>query len=274
VLKIIQITDTHLVADGERIFGSDPGARLAAAIDDVNRNHADAALCVLTGDLAHHADPHAYHLLRERLGDLTVPWQILPGNHDDRDLMAEMFPELQRDGDGFLQSTIETPAGTLLFLDSVDPGVHSGRYCERRRRWLNRALASCAGRPAYIFVHHPPFEIALPHIDQYVMAEGDGFGETVARHRHLRHIFFGHVHRPVSGSWRGIPFSALRGTNHQSWLDFTPSRVNITSLEPPGYAVIFLDAERTVVHFHDFLDDSPKFAYDPDAPLERQVVRI
>ena len=71
-------------------------------------------------------------------------------------------------------------------------------------------------------------------------------------HGNVRHVFAGHVHRPVSGSWRGLPFSALRGTNQQTALQFSDRFVG--SLEPPAYAVIFVDEDGVVVHFHDFLD--------------------
>jgi len=40
----------------------------------------------------------------------------------------------------------------------------------------------------------------------------------------IRHLFFGHVHRPIAGSWLGIPFSTLRGTNHQVCFDLSPGR--------------------------------------------------
>jgi hypothetical protein len=92
--------------------------------------------------------------------------------------------------------------------------------------------------------------------------------------RDIRHIFFGHVHRPVSGSWRGVPFSALRGLNHQVWLDFSVSQGIPCSLEPPAYAVILIDADSTIVHLHDFLDPSPKYLYRPDLAAELQVSRL
>jgi 3',5'-cyclic-AMP phosphodiesterase len=259
---------------GETIFGSDPQQRLAAAVADINRHHKDATLCVVTGDLVHHADPRAYALLHETLGELAVPYQLLAGNHDERATLRAAFPDLTLDANGFVQSTRNTPVGRFIFLDTVDAGVHTGFFCEKRQQWLAQTLEQSKDQPVFLFMHPPPFPIALPHIDQYVMTNGAAFASVVASYSNIRHIFFGHVHRPVSGSWRGIPFSALRGTNHQSWLSFADTRKNICSLEPPAYAVIFIDGERTIVHYHDYLDGSPKYAYDPDAPLEQQVPAI
>ncbi|UCI30241.1 hypothetical protein [Mesorhizobium sp. B4-1-4] len=72
----------------------------------------------------------------------------------------------------------------------------------------------------------------------------------LARHGNVRHIFAGHVHRLIAGSWRGIPVSTLRSTNHQTALDFSDSwRLGE---EAPAYAVIFIDADGVIVHFREF----------------------
>jgi 3',5'-cyclic AMP phosphodiesterase CpdA len=50
-MKIVQVTDTHLVGPGQSIYGIDPRARLDACFADINARHGDAAFCVLSGDL-------------------------------------------------------------------------------------------------------------------------------------------------------------------------------------------------------------------------------
>jgi 3',5'-cyclic AMP phosphodiesterase CpdA len=90
----------------------------------------------------------------------------------------------------------------------------------------------------------------MPVLDEVRLADADSFHAVLSRHGNVRHIFAGHVHRLIAGSWRGIPVSTLRSTNHQTALDFSQS----WSLghEPPAYAVIFIDGDGVVVHFHDF----------------------
>ncbi|MEO0821596.1 MAG: phosphodiesterase [Pseudomonadota bacterium] len=273
MLKLIQITDCHLMPEGERLFESDPAARLGEAIDSVIAEHADAALVVLTGDLAHDGLPEAYRILRRELARLPMPWQLVPGNHDDRAALRDVFPEVEADAEGFLQTVRDLAGLRLLFLDTVDPGVHSGAYCAARRAWLAEALRGADGRPACLFMHHPPMPIGIPRLDQYGLAEPEAFA-GVLEGQPIRQIFFGHVHRPLSGSWRGIPFSALPGTNHQNQLVLSAGRENLSSLEPPAYAVILIDAASTLVHLHAFADRSLRFVYDPDAPPGQQVRRI
>ncbi|WP_413992268.1 phosphodiesterase [Labrys okinawensis] len=270
-MKIIQITDLHLLPPGDRVFDSDPGERLQACLDDVVTHHSDADLCVLTGDLAHHGQRSAYVRLRKALEVLPMPVRLLIGNHDDRDQFREVFPELPVDDNGFIQSVLDAPAGRFIFLDTNRSDSHAGSYCEARRAWLDARLREAEGKSVYLFMHHHPLPVQLRAVDEIMLEDGEALGEILDGHN-IRHLFFGHVHRPIAGTWRNIPFSTLRGLNHQTWLDFNLKRGIACSMEPPAYAIAFVDDGAVVVHTHDFLDASPKYFYDPDLPVERQVV--
>ncbi|MHB0790083.1 phosphodiesterase [Bradyrhizobium sp. 5.13L] len=270
-MKIIQITDLHLVSIGDRLFDNDPGERLKSCLADVAKHHADAELCVITGDLAHHGQKGAYVRLREALEVLPMPVRLLLGNHDDRANFREVFAEAPVDSFGFVQSMLDAPAGRFLFLDTKRSGSHAGLYCEPRRAWLRARLEEAEGRPIYLFMHHPPLPVHFRPADEIMLDDGAAFGKILEEHS-IRHLFFGHVHRPITGSWQNIPFSTLRGLNHQLWLDFSHERGIPCSMEPPAYAIAFLNADAVVIHTHDFLDTSAKYLYDPDLPVERQVV--
>lgn len=265
MLKIIQITDCHLVPEDQSLFTLDPADRLRQAIADIDENHADAELCVLTGDLANDGHPQAYALLRDILGDLRMPYRLLAGNHDDRDRLCAAFPQIETDAHGFLQSALSLPAGVLLFLDTVEAGLHSGVYCERRCEWLETALTAAGDRPVHLFMHHPPMDIGMPRLDQYRIRENAAFADVVRRFPNIRHIFFGHLHRPISGGWLGIPVSSISGTNHQNALDLSEGRANIVSLGPPVYGVILIGCDGTIVHHHDFASRARRFRYEPTA---------
>ena len=111
-----------------------------------------------------------------------------------------------------------------------------------------RVLVLEAGRPD----HRWDFRLHMPALDRVRLGEAEAFARVANDAGNVRHLFAGHVHRPVSGSWRGIPFNAMRGTNQQTALVFEDRFV--TSHEPPAYAVILVDGDGVVVHFHDFLD--------------------
>lgn len=271
--KLIHITDTHLVEPGRLLYGLDPQARLAAAVDDINRNHADAALVVITGDLTHWGEGVAYEALREVLDDLIPPCIPLLGNHDDRPTFRGVFPNAPVDENGFIQGRHDVAEGRLLFLDTNQPGTHAGWYCEQRQDWLRHQLAAAGDRPLFVFMHHPPFEIGIGPMDRIGLIQREQVAALMRPYRqNLRHVFFGHVHRPIVGSWMGVPFSTMRATNHQVWLDFRAEQLAAVpgSHEPPAYAVVCLRGEDVVIHFHDYLDDSRKFPLGGQTQDERE----
>jgi 3',5'-cyclic AMP phosphodiesterase CpdA len=247
-MKIIQLSDPHLMSPGGLLFGSDPLARLEACLADIGKNHADADLVVISGDLTNDGEHAAYAALRERLAQFGLPCRLMLGNHDDRALFLEMFPNALAER-GFVQNVFDGSEGRLILLDTLDSGHVEGRLCPARLEWLDEKLGEARG-PAFLFMHHPPFRIHMPVLDEVRLADADSLHEILRRHGNVGHIFAGHVHRPIAGSWRGIPVSTLRSTNHQTALDFSQN----WSLghEPPAYAVIFIDADGVIVHFHDF----------------------
>jgi 3',5'-cyclic-AMP phosphodiesterase len=262
-MKLIHLTDTHFVTPGLKLYGLDPRARLDAAIADINRNHADAELVVVTGDLTHWGEPAAYHAFAESMARLTVLAVTLVGNHDRRTPCLELVPTAPRDPNGFVQGIRDTRAGRLVFLDTLDETSHAGQMCDRRFDWLTRTLAETPSDQAiFVFMHHPPFAVGVHAMDDIALVERARFRDIVTPYAsRIRHLFFGHVHRPISGSWAGIPFSTLRGTNHQVAFDLDPAAPHLASQEPPAYAVVLIGGDSVVVHTHDYLDVSLRFPF-------------
>ncbi len=113
-----------------------------------------------------------------------------------------------------------------------------------------------------IFVHHPPFDIGLPPLDSIRMMNGEALAPRLTAHGWVRHIFFDHAHRVISGSWRGIPVSTLPSTVHQAELQFEERVLSPGNHEPPAYGLVLADADSLMLHTHFFMDDSPRFIMD------------
>ena len=262
-MKLIHLTDTHLVLPGERLYGLDPQARLAAAIADINANQPDAALCVVTGDLTHWGEREAYALFHDTMDALKIPYVALLGNHDRRPAAMAAVPAVPQDANGFAQGFRDTAIGRLIFLDTLDEASHAGQLCTSRLAWLEATLASAdPDQPFLLFLHHPPFEVGVHDMDRIALAERQALFDALSPYlRRVRHLFFGHVHRPIAGSWHGIPFSTLRGTSHQVWFDLSTDCEHLASHEPPAYAVVLASPATIVVHTHDFLYEGPRFPF-------------
>jgi hypothetical protein len=104
-------------------------------------------------------------------------------------------------------------------------------------------------------MHHPPFDIGHSLMDLIKLEDPESFHQTIRDHN-IRHLFFGHAHRPLSGMWRGIPFAAPPSLNHQVPL-VGGSVPTVYSIEPAMYAVVVAAGDRTIVHLDAFLDRKP-----------------
>lgn len=246
-MKLILVSDLHLVAPGEKLFGFDPLSNLEACIESINAEHADADLVVFCGDITNDGLPAAYAAAAEKLKALRPPFRIVPGNHDDRAALIAAFPEAAS-GDGFTHAAIDAGGKRLLLLDTLWPGHVDGQLCDQRLAWTDRELGKTSD--ALVVMHHPPFEIGVASMDDCRLTDPDRLLEIFKRHGNVRHIFAGHVHIFASGHWGGIPFTTLRSTNHQSALAFSgPHRV---SFEPPAYHIVLSTNAGIVVHMREF----------------------
>jgi 3',5'-cyclic AMP phosphodiesterase CpdA len=114
---------------------------------------------------------------------------------------------------------------------------------------LREEIEACHG-PIFLFMHHPPFSVGFDRMDSIRLLDDDALATVIefARGR-VRHLFFGHLHRNIAGSWKGLPFSGVRGTSHQIALDFATRGIAPVSFEAPGYGVALIENESVVVHF-------------------------
>jgi 3',5'-cyclic-AMP phosphodiesterase len=252
-LKFVHITDPHLVAPGMPPFGINPIGRFEACLHDIAAHHQDAAFCVVTGDLAEHGDLATYELLKQRLGRFPLTTHLLLGNCDDRRNFIEVFGG--GDDSGHVQSVARHGGSSHMFLDTLgEKGSAEGHYDSGRQDWLRRQLAAASGGPVFLYMHHPPLEIGHAN-DAIGLRDRESFSTLLEGHS-IRHIFFGHMHRPVNGQWRGIGFSGLPGLPFQ--IPLVPSSVATRlSDEPPMYGVVMVRHDAVVVHYDAFLHRTP-----------------
>lgn len=262
--KFIHLTDCHVVGSDAILYGMNPRERLRQAVASINSEHGDAEFAVVSGDLTHWGDEDAYQAFSELIKQLSMPYVLMMGNHDKTEAFTKYFSDVPRDHSGFVQSIRDTEFGRCLFLDTSLTGTHAGSYCLQRIDWLEEQL-DATDRPLLIFMHHPPFPVGIKGMDAIMLQEAETFHAALAPHKHrIRHLFFGHIHRPIFGNWRGISFSCMRGLNHQVALNLKATD-NIVqgNLEPPAYGVVLANDDQIIVHMHEFLDTSPRFALAP-----------
>ncbi len=246
--KIIQLTDLHIVPHGERVFGFDPVARLQAVLDDVYEKHADADLCVITGDLTDRGDEASYQLLRDRLQDFPLPLCLMMGNHDRRQPFLSVFPDTRTDRDGFVQSAWSLGELRIVVLDTLDEALAgAGRLCPQRLAWLSDTLADAPDAPTIVFLHHPPFAIGVNYFANMLLANGGELDAVLNLHPQVVHLGFGHVHMSVYGSRSCRSFSAARGSAPP--IEFSQQQLDgYYQQRLPSYDVILFEHQAVTVH--------------------------
>lgn len=250
-MLVAQISDLHIVADGQLAMGSvDTAAALAKAVARLNGLAPQPDLVVITGDLVDSGSADEYARLRRLLAPLSAPYCVLPGNHDDRDALREAFPDhgyLPRGGP-FLCYVIESRPLRVVALDTLEPGRSHGRVCDDRLAWLDDALAAAADTPTLVALHHPPFDTGIRFMDRIGLSGRGKLAEVVRRHPQVERVICGHVHRPVQVRFAGTLASIAPGTAHQIPLTLDPDQPDAWLSEPAGICLFLWTGSQLVGH--------------------------
>jgi 3',5'-cyclic-AMP phosphodiesterase len=258
--KIITLTDIHIMPGNQLLIGIDPKERLALAVDHINRTQSDADLLIITGDLTHYGDPESYVTLRNILAGLTIPVKILVGNHDIRENFIKAFPEAETDENGFVQFATRLGGFKLIGLDTMNaPHIEgtrkgAGYLGEQRLPFLADALANDPQVPSILFMHHPAFKVGFPGMDAIPLMDPDAFYHVIKDHN-VRMIVFGHIHRSISVSWRGINATGYRSLVDQMPFDLVTVDSSLAVDEPPSYGVILLGDDLVLAHSVEFMTE-------------------
>jgi 3',5'-cyclic AMP phosphodiesterase CpdA len=260
-MKLVHISDIHLTVPGERMGGLDPHARFAAAITHINLHHADAVRLIITGDLAHWGEAAAYEALKAVLDQQAIPVRLMIGNHDDRSTFRRVFGDHPVDQNGYVNHAETIEQTRFIYLDTVQEKTHAGHFGADRLEWLRSELD--AAQSARIFMHHNPMRTGVPAKDLIALIPEHraGFAALIQEYRdRIDFIHFGHVHAPIHGTFRGVPFASVPSTGNQSMPDMAEPELLQGAPREPSYCVIGLHEGDTTIHQIPFAWDGPVFA--------------
>ncbi|TWF81197.1 calcineurin-like phosphoesterase family protein [Pseudonocardia hierapolitana] len=205
---LVQLTDLHIVEDGEELPGGvDTAAVLAEALDAVEASALRPAALVLTGDLAEHGRPAQYRRLRAivepvaaRTGAQLV---YVAGNHDDRAALREHLMDEPPSADP-LDHTVRVGDLRIIALDSTVPGQGHGELTPQQLERLRGELAEPAPSGTVLAVHHPPLPSAAPLAASIPLLRRGDLAAAVAG-TDVRLVLAGHTHVVSSGTLAGVP---------------------------------------------------------------------
>jgi 3',5'-cyclic-AMP phosphodiesterase len=238
-MHFVQLSDTHITRPGTLAYQRiDTAAALRAAIARVLLLPQAPAFMVITGDLVDHADEAEYKHLRELLLPLTMPVYLIPGNHDHRTIMREVFHDHAYLGtDGYVQYVIDAHEPIkIVALDTQKAGHAEGELCDERLDWLEMQLAAAPKTPTVVLMHHPPFETLIHFMDDMGLITGAQRLETIIRaNPQVQRILCGHIHRQIDARFAGTVATVCTSPAHQLHLNIARNGTPAYTLEPPSF---------------------------------------
>lgn len=197
-MRLIQITDLHIGNAHERPFDVDVRANFLKILSDIQKHDYD--LLVISGDLCYQDGERAiYNWIKGHLDTLDKRWAIIPGNHDDSQLMADCFSFNDRCQENQLFFCGNESEPPTLFLDS-SPGFLSELQLNYLRNYLSEHQNEIC-----LFMHHPPLQAGVPYMDnQHAFQNSEETLALLTAHPYPIHIFTGHYHVDKSIHYKNL----------------------------------------------------------------------
>jgi len=192
---LLQLSDCHLSANPEAAYrGQNADANLGRLLPACRLLAPDGV--VLSGDVAEDGSVEAYRRAGQMIEGLAPQTAWIPGNHDEREVMAGVFDSL-----GYAAGpNLEWGGWQIVLLDSAVPNRPEGQLNEAR---LAPLQALDAERPALVFVHHQPLPVNSPWIDKYPLTDPEQLWSRLDPNT-VKLVAFGHVHQAFNGQKNDI----------------------------------------------------------------------
>lgn len=191
VLKIGQISDTHIGDGASLVQDIDVCKNFLMAYNSPTMKDLD--LLVISGDLADNATPGAYSYIADIIKDCKVPVCIIPGNHDNLEIMGKYFDLNGKIHNGKCYYRYDIDGRSIFFLDSAD-----GTVSNEQLSWLEQETSKIDDE-VLLFLHHPPCLCGHKFMDlRYSMKNIVEVQATLSKIKNLKHIFVGHYHSEMT----------------------------------------------------------------------------
>ncbi len=218
--RLIQITDLHIGQPGENTFGVDVRANFLNVLKEAARLKPDAL--ILTGDLCFDkGDAYIYKWIHQQLTLAGIPFEVIPGNHDDIPAMAAVFEKKHHLKKDELYFTWQAGGSEMIFLDTS-----AGTVSSPQLKWLKQKLLEKKG-DFFLFMHHPPILCGVPYMDhKYALQNRDDLQEILFAHNSSVHVYCGHYHVERTLYLNNLIVNITPSTFFQIDMHSTPFRVD------------------------------------------------
>lgn len=238
--KILQISDPHIVPNGQLAYGQvDTAESLACCVETINRILPDIGpvdLAVVTGDLTDFGTSEEYQRFRDIMEPLEIPYRAIPGNHDDVSTMRASFEDKDwMPHSGPINWKADFDDLVLIALDSSVEAKAHGALCDASLEFLRAGLMSAGGNPVIVAVHHPPILTGIEKMDIQNLRDSREFRSTLSEYEGELRLVCGHVHRNIVAPFGGVICQIAPGVSHAVSMNLRVGAPNCFTKEPGGF---------------------------------------
>ncbi len=257
-MRFIHITDTHIgPTPDHRVLTQLSLPALEALVERINGLPFAPDFILHTGDMVDDASEAAYARARPLFEKLKAPIYYVLGNHDRPEAMRKALLGKPASADRY-DYYVELNGVGLAVFDTRGPIDPAGTLTSEQLQTL-RAICKPNGPPLIIALHHQPVKLDVQWLDEgwdqhHMMIDNSAaFLEAIAPARQrIRGVFFGHVHRASTILRNGILFSTPPSACAQIVAWPTSTRPAPSCDEQPGFNVVTITDDETIIHQHSF----------------------
>lgn len=217
----------------------DTAVTLSAVLDEVQLSEPYFNMFVVTGDIAQDTVPETYKRFDRMVHAECIPTWCIPGNHDDPEMMREVFSS-----DNLrLNGHVEAGSWLLVFLDSHLAGSPAGELGEKELARLEGLLELHENKHAMILMHHHPLPCGCEWLDKIGLQDNQALLDLIARFPNVKALLCGHIHQEMEQDWNGVRVIGSPSTCVQ----FKPMQTQFTlDTQPPGYRWLELHTDGSI----------------------------
>lgn len=250
-MRFAHLSDFHYTKHNDRFpdLRTELVSALAKLINDLSTIQQRLDFISITGDLTEAGDAESYTALSELLSCIHIPVLLIPGNHDSRQSMSEVFTsEFRINGRVTLDYYTVIDDMQVIGLDTLDAGEVGGRLTSEQLLWLEDLLLQDEFTHSVISMHHPPFPIGQAGFDAIAALEGrDQFAKLLRQSRSEIIVLSGHVHRPYHATWNRASCHIAGAPSLQMGAQFCFGNDPLEVVDEP-YAYFIHDIDRVAGH--------------------------
>ena len=243
--------------------------KLREAVNHLNKTTPLPNVLIITGDLVDYPTLDEYKLFRLIMDDLVIPYYVIPGNHDNRGMIYDIFQDLGYfdNENTCINYAIDDFPVKLIGFDTVSDSVETDRHggyeaevSDFKISWLKSELNKNKTKPTIVFMHHQPKFTRIGSLKNEVFLGVNKLERVIQDNKQIEAILCGHLHRHIQFQWGAtVQVAPSLSVGRTLTLDNNMKKEYIS--EPTGSLIYLYSSELGLICHTDFFGKYEEYSY-------------